>query len=554
MTTKLTFNQIDGIYSPDLSKGTGSIDATATIVATLLAGAGKAIYIPAGYTFSCDSGLVVDTDNTIIFGGGKIIARDSSDKLIKVSGSNCVIDGVQLEGDGTTEQSTAIANTDRVALIYITGSGCTVKNCELTLGHQNFIHAHGCDNVKIHDNIFYDGVLTETGTGYQGVRITDCSNTSVRENKFVTVSSRYVVQAIFAGDFGGGIDKLSIVDNIIEDCHDHGIYAIAATNSVISNNLVRSDSSSVVCTGYNNTLAEVEGNIVTGNTCRVGTAKSASTPGIYLRDCNNSICTDNTIHDFPRGIQCAPVQYNSASNTYDNNIISNNNIYGFTADGIVFGKAGLSLGSMSNNHVEGNLLFAASGATSGISAVVGQEAGQDIFISNLITGNTIKNVDTNGILLDNSTDVVVSNNLIVDKRATTVMTYGIDGSDTCTGCSFTNNIVKGATSTPIRRTQQASHTNTHRGNKTGTDPLVGTITLAAASTTVVSNDNINGGSGYTSRVIISPINTSAGTLIGSSKSPTIGSGDYVSGTSFTLRMADATAAGGTEQYFYEIVQ
>jgi parallel beta-helix repeat protein len=549
-----TYLQNRYVVNPLDEGATGSGDDTVGVVTAFSKGAGKAIFIPAGYTFACDSGLVVDTDNTIIFGGGKIIARDSADKLLKVTGSNCVIDGVQLEGDGTATQSKSVANTDRVALVYITGNNNTVRNCSLTLGHQNFIHAHTADNVSIHDNKLYDGVLTETDTAYQGIRITDCDNADVTANKFIAVSNRSTVQAIFAGDFGTGVDRLNISGNTIENAHDHGIYVIAATNSTITNNIVRSDSSAIVNTGYNSTLADVEGSVITGNTCRVGTAKTATTPAIYLRDINNTICSNNTTHDFPRGIQGGPVQYDSASNTYDNNTITNNNIYGFTSEGIVFGKAGLNLGSMSKNDISHNMLVAGSGATAGISAVVGQQASSDIFIGNKIAHNTIINVDNNGIVLDNNTDTEVSNNKITDDRGVPVMPYGIDGSNTCTSCYFLNNTVKGSTSTAIRRTQQASHTNTHRGNKTGTDGLTGTVTLTNSTTTVIPNDNINGGSGYTSRVLISPINTSAATLIGSAKSPTIGSGDYINNTSFTIRTADGTAAVGTEQYFYEIVQ
>lgn len=75
----------------------------------------------------------------------------------------------------------------------------------------------------------------------------------------------------------------------------------------------------------------------------------------------------------------------------------------------------------------------------------------------------------------------------------------------------------------------------------------GTLTLAAAATTVVSELAVTA----SSRVFLFPNNSSAGTLVGSSKSPYISARS--AGVSFTVATADATAAAGGEVFQYVLI-
>ena len=75
----------------------------------------------------------------------------------------------------------------------------------------------------------------------------------------------------------------------------------------------------------------------------------------------------------------------------------------------------------------------------------------------------------------------------------------------------------------------------------------GTFTLAAATSTTVANVNIY----YTYSVILTPVNAAAALLMGSSKSLFVSS--RVLNTSFTVNTADGTAAAGTEQFAYMII-
>lgn len=579
----------NGIISAKTFGATGSGDETTVIKNLFTAAAGKTIILEKDLDCSVStaaSSLLVNTNGTVIKGGGKITASDSVNKLIVLSANDCLIENIQLEGDGTFTQSTSVANTDRVALVYVTGDKNTIRDCTLTNGHQNFIHVHSADKNIIHNNKFIGGVASQTDTGYQGIRATDVNDTEITKNKFYLSGTSKTVQAIFLGKFLIDMVDNKVNDNFIEGCFDHGIYSIGSDRSEFNHNIVESDSSGIVVSGKDNTIGDVVGCSIHSNTLSVGTAVGSTTPAIYARDCNNFNISNNIISGFPTGISLTPVQYNTNNNTLDGNIISGNTITGFTNIGISMSKGGLTAGSFSYNVFSGNSIAGGAGITNtsvGVSMSIGQVASVDVNNYNKIEGNTIRNVGNAGISISNAaglsiqdnklvdvcedatgtiragiyvsacTDAAIDNNKVIDTKGTSTTNYGIDGVNTCVGSVFSNNTIKNVLSIPIRRTQQGGHTNSHFGNKTGDDPLTGTVTLSAAATTTVNNDNINAGSGYTTYVKLQPINTSAGTLVGSTKSPVTATGDYVSGTSFKIRTADGAAAVGTEQFFYEII-
>lgn len=77
----------------------------------------------------------------------------------------------------------------------------------------------------------------------------------------------------------------------------------------------------------------------------------------------------------------------------------------------------------------------------------------------------------------------------------------------------------------------------------------GTVTLAAAASTTVSNSSVKA----SSRIDLTAANAAAGTLVGSAKSPYAASADFVVGTSFTIKTASGGAAAGTEVFYYTII-
>jgi hypothetical protein len=77
--------------------------------------------------------------------------------------------------------------------------------------------------------------------------------------------------------------------------------------------------------------------------------------------------------------------------------------------------------------------------------------------------------------------------------------------------------------------------------------ITGSFTLAAAATTVVAQTGVNA----TSKILLSPTNAAAATLMGSTKSLYISAKTV--GASFTVATASGVAAAGTETFDYVIV-
>lgn len=93
------------------------------------------------------------------------------------------------------------------------------------------------------------------------------------------------------------------------------------------------------------------------------------------------------------------------------------------------------------------------------------------------------------------------------------------------------------------------------GNRIDTGaPLKGTVTLSAAATTAIANANVASSNRLNGSFMVrlTPLNTPAASLVGSSKSPYVTA--ITQGVDFTLSTADGTAAAGTEIFNYEIVQ
>lgn len=75
-------------------------------------------------------------------------------------------------------------------------------------------------------------------------------------------------------------------------------------------------------------------------------------------------------------------------------------------------------------------------------------------------------------------------------------------------------------------------------------PTLGTFTMAAGATLAVAEPDVVSGS----NIQLQPLNASAATLMGSSKSLYISA--KTAGSGFTVATADGTNAAGTEQFSY----
>ena len=488
-------------------------------------------------------------------------------------------------GDGTFEQSTGVANNDRRALVKGTGDDFTSENVLYNDGPQNCIHLDSMTGAKIVKNKFIGGVPSLSATGYQGIRVTDCSDVTVEDNLFPGGASQYVIP-VFFGTFSSVNKNNTVTDNTIGGAFDNAIYLINAQGCVVTDNETTSDSSGVVVTGTSFVGGEVAGNIVTGNICHASASVGASAVGIYARDANNSIFNHNHVFDFPSSMQMAPVQHDNAGNAMSNNQMCHNVCKGWTVAGIKHFKGGLNLGDSSNNKFNDNTLIVgtATATSVAISASIAQQAAADIAFDNEYSRNTIIGsgdigislgfqqrftVDGNkltdaaiaggtikaAVYLPDCTEGSASGNRIKDTVGS-VLLSGIDGNNTCTESDFFNNTIRGVASgrAPLKALHQSADKNSFRGNRTGADPLQGTVTMDADASTTVANDNINNGFGMVSYVSLSPITNTAGTLIGGTEGPVVRVADYVDRTSFAIVTALGGNAAGTEQLFYEIIQ
>ena len=77
--------------------------------------------------------------------------------------------------------------------------------------------------------------------------------------------------------------------------------------------------------------------------------------------------------------------------------------------------------------------------------------------------------------------------------------------------------------------------------------VTGSFTMAASATTTIAQPAVKANS----NILLFPTSASAGTLVGSAKSPYISA--LTPGVGFTVATASAGAAAGTESFFYQIV-
>ena len=190
----------------------------------------------------------------------------------------------------------------------------------------------------------------------------------------------------------------SEIDNVwVYDAEDNGIYHYSGTNSVISNNILESNTKGIRLNSSSNN------NVVTGNI-----SSSNSEYGIQLYNCDDNTITGNTFNSNSQ----QGIHFNSSDdNTITGNTVNNNS------------RNGAYFGSCNNNSITGNTFN--SNSYRGISL--------DNSSSNTISGNTIYDngeSDTyDGIYLNDDCDNnLISSNRIYDSQGSGSW-YGINVED-----------------------------------------------------------------------------------------------------------------------------
>ena len=570
-------------FGPNTTPGT--TDMTAIVQAGL--DADENVFIP-DEVLLISGNLASGMANQTLWGAGwaSILTHGTtSGHLIAATHDGFSIKDMRLNGDGTFNQSSAVANGDRRALVKATGDDFTSDNVLYNDGPQNALHLDSMTGAKILKNKFIGGPASMSDTAYQGIRFSDCSDLTIERNYFPGGANQYV-QCIQGATFGGVSANNHAINNIVGGAWDHAVYMINSQGCTASGNLTVTDGSGIVMVGTSFVGGEVPGNTVENNICEASSSVGSGTVGIYARDANNSIFNTNHVFGFPTSMQMAPVQHDNAGNAMSNNEMCHNVCKGWTVAGIKHAKLALNLGDSSNNKFNDNTLIVgtATAASVAISAIIAQQSAADIAFDNEYSRNTIIGSGDTGIslgfqqrftadgnkltnpaiaggtlktaiYLPSCKEGSASHNRIKD-TAGTVLLSGIDGNDTCTESDFFNNTIRGIATgnAPLRRLDEAADKNSFSGNRTGADPLTGTVTLDADASTTVANDNINSDFGMISFVRLTPINASAATLISGASGPYVRTDDHVDRTSFFINTANAGNAVGDEIYQYEIIQ
>ena len=587
-----------GAVGDGVTDDTAALNAAASAVV-----AGQTLLVPSGtYLYNPTSApLTFSTNNIAIWGQGTIKATTSVDKVVVLlSGDYITWDGPSVEGDGTVYSSyTPSTEDNRWALLRVTGDDVDIRSGLILNPYLNGIHGNACDNLTIGDGVDVLGgpVSAAVATFFQGIRLRDCTNFRI-DNPHIGANTAggKPEEGVFATESSNGYVRV-----ICTAAWDHGVYCVGIDGLIIDGCTTVSNQAGIACSPPQYKDNKTTPTKITNNNVRAS-ATPTSDIGFYCRDMHNAVIQGNYVEGWPRAYQISPVQYNDAANNIEGIVFSDNIARDWTEYGIILSAAGLSLGKLQYIKIASfdSLPARASldAAATHIHSVLAAGITNSLVISNCTLGNNGSNYPANGILLAEANNVIISENIIlacsgkgidlsdcdyvqvlnnhledagttaIDIRdacangsvignniidgALHVMAYGVDGNNNCTGFVFANNRIQGAGTVAIRRCQFAGNTNTFTGNKSGDDALTGVVTLAAATTTTVTNDNVNALQGYTSYVRLTPINQDAATLVAGANSPFVQAADHTAGTSFKVRQTGAAA--GTEQFFYEIVQ
>jgi len=584
--------------------GDGVVDDTAALNAAAAdLSSGQVLFIPEGtYLYNPTSApLTFSTNNIAIWGKGTIKASVSQDKtVVLLSGNYITWDGPSVEGEGTVYSSyTPSTEDNRYALLRVTGDDVDIRSALINTPYLIGIHANACDNLTIGDGVDVLGgpIAAIVSTYFQGIRIYNCTNYRVQNPHIgANTAGGKPEEALFATDGENGFIQVNVSAS-----WDHGVYCIDVDGLIVDGCTTVTNAGGIACSPPEYQNDKVTPTKLTNNNVRAAVG-ATGTVGFFIRDMHNAVIQGNFVEGFPQSYQIIPVQYDDANNNIEGIVFADNIARDWTEYGLLLAGGGLSLGKLqyikisnfdslpkratqaaASTHIQSSL---SAGITNSLiidSCTLGSNGSHypenGILLANvdnaIVTNNIIRDVTTKGIDLNNCDYVKITSNDLSDAGTTGIdirgacsngnvannnivdgalhtLAYGIDGNDNTAGFTFANNRIKGAGTVAIRRCQQASHTNTFFGNKSGDDALTGTVTLAAAITTTVTNDNVNQGQGYTSYVRLTPINQDAATLVSGANSPFVGAGDHTAGTSFKVRQTGA--ASGTEQFFYEIVQ
>ncbi len=443
--------------------------------------------------------------------------------------------GGKIIGDGTTNSVNTGTDATFPGLVYVTGDNFTMTDCVIDTPPKVGVMLYNCQGSKITNNTFTGGPTTYTDTAYFAVRAFQGSAHNISDNLFTPNGSggMYVSAIFFNGTFGSVVSS-----NVCIYPYEKLIYCVGDKNVVSNNQVIGNPNnipgSSPVVKGTLTSVYRFDGD---NNLC-VGNYSDYCAAGATCLNSKGNIIKENT---FLRCGQLGVVVFETAGYTdsISGTTVSDNYITPDGTMGFTLGLAGIQINASetaaSKLIVKNNYIENFNNASGGGIYVVGT-ASTKITKSN-ISGNVIAN-SVNGILLS-----YVEQSTITQNAMSSISNVMIIQNSTCSA-----NIITGNQSTDAVSILDSGYStdSTYLNNQNTTAPLTGLVTLSAASSTLVAH----GGTRVQAKVFLQPANASAATLVSGSKSPYV----TVSQPNFLISTADGTAAAGTEQFWYTVVQ
>lgn len=531
------------------AKGDGvTDDAPAFKEAIAAMSAGSVLFVPATsafYSISTAGGLTaaVVIDKAIeVRIDGVIKATFSAIQANPPYIFNVTADGVtfsgrgKIKGDGAIDSTNSGDDTTMPGLVRVTGDNFSMAGLTIDTPPKIGVLLYSCANAKISDCVFTGGPLTYTSTGYFAIRGYLGSGHNVNGNLFTPAANGGMfVNTIFCN----GTNKSAFIGNICIRPYEKFVY-LYGNDNLISDNYVVGSTDVIPGTAQAGTITSVyrcngNQNKITNNVARYVLAGCTVMDGYGNEISGNSFidCGQVGIAIFPN------VGY---AGNFSGTVIANNVMSGAAITGIVL-DAGISVAldyaNSENILITGNRITSFDGGAAG--GVIGLSVANPYSLEKCkISGNRIDGaaIGRNGVRVSRVVDSLVSDNFIqnctlyglaenagarnswLGNKCLTVGSPGINGLDTATA-------------------------NCHQNQYTN-KALIGTFTCSAAITTTVTH----GGVAPNARVFLQTANDAAGVMIVAKGWPTTG----ISGADFTARMANGTPAGGTESFFYHIVQ
>lgn len=444
--------------------------------------------------------------------------------------------GGKIIGNGTIDDTNTGNQTTFPGLVHVSGDNFTMTGCIVDNPPKVGVLLYDCAGAKIQGNTFTGGPTINVygNTAHFAIYSYLGGTHNISNNLFTPDSSggMYINTIFFNGTTNSIIDS-----NVCVHPYEKLAYIVGSRNTV-SNNQVIGNPNDIPGTSpaIKGTLTSVYRFDGAHNTC-VGNYSDFCLAGVSCLASKGNLISGNT---FLRNGQLGIIAFELSgyTGTLSETAITDNFLTFDSSVGAGFGSAAISVEARYTAArdvvVSNNTIIDFPGTLSGI-LIEGTATSK--ITNSKITGNYI-NTAVNGIIAKYVEKTVISDNVMDDIVNAMIVQLSTSGQN-----RITNNFSSGAAGSVD---SGYSTDSTYFGNQFNTTPLSGLVTLAASATTVVSQ----GGVEINARVILQPVNASAATLVSGSKSPYV----TISQPNFVITTADGTAAAGTEQFWYSIVQ